>query len=135
MRIRKVYQGNLADNKIVNTASNSQVDTYSCNYLNNNFNEILKCKKVTFNNEWLICHKLYGGGLMVLVPILNPQKSYPTLNITSAEIYTTSGWISVSFIGAQTVTITHLYLRFDGTGLNLTEGNSYLMRLVGTVEV
>lgn len=34
MRIRKVYQGNLADNKIVNTASNSQTNTYSCDYIN-----------------------------------------------------------------------------------------------------
>lgn len=34
MRIRKVYQGNLADNKIVNAASNSQTNTYSCDYIN-----------------------------------------------------------------------------------------------------
>ena len=40
MRIRKVYQGNLADNKIVNTDSNSQTDTYSCDYINGALDEI-----------------------------------------------------------------------------------------------
>lgn len=34
MRIKKIYQGNLPENKIVNTQSNSQTDTYSCNYIN-----------------------------------------------------------------------------------------------------
>lgn len=35
MKIRKKYQGVLPDNKIVNTESNSQTDTYSCDYINN----------------------------------------------------------------------------------------------------
>ena len=35
MRIKKVYQGNLADNLIVNAESNSQTNTYSCDYINN----------------------------------------------------------------------------------------------------
>lgn len=35
MRIRKVYQGNLADNKVVNAASGSQTNTYSCDYIEN----------------------------------------------------------------------------------------------------
>lgn len=34
MRIRKTFQGQLPENKIVNTYSTSQTDTYSCNYLN-----------------------------------------------------------------------------------------------------
>jgi hypothetical protein len=36
MKIKKVYQGNLADNLVVNAASNSQTDAYSCDYINNN---------------------------------------------------------------------------------------------------
>ena len=35
MKIRKIYQGSLPENKILNKNSNSQTDTYSCDYLNN----------------------------------------------------------------------------------------------------
>lgn len=35
MRIKKMYQGNLPENKILNTESTSQTDTYSCDYINN----------------------------------------------------------------------------------------------------
>ena len=34
MKIRKTFAGNLPDNKIVNSKSNSETDTYSCKYLN-----------------------------------------------------------------------------------------------------
>lgn len=34
MKIKKMYQGNVPENKILNTESNSQTDTYSCDYLN-----------------------------------------------------------------------------------------------------
>ena len=35
MKIKKMYQGNVPENKILNTYSDSQTDTYSCDYLNN----------------------------------------------------------------------------------------------------
>lgn len=34
MRIKKTFQGSLPENKILNTQSDSQTDTYSCDYLN-----------------------------------------------------------------------------------------------------
>lgn len=34
MKIRKKFQGTVPDNKILNTNSNSQVDTYSCDKIN-----------------------------------------------------------------------------------------------------
>lgn len=34
MRIKKTFQGALPENKIVNTQSDSQTDTYSCDYIN-----------------------------------------------------------------------------------------------------
>lgn len=34
MRIRKTFQGQLPDNKILNNTSNSETDTYSCKYIN-----------------------------------------------------------------------------------------------------
>lgn len=35
MKIKKIYQGSLPENKILNSRSTSQTDTYSCDYLNN----------------------------------------------------------------------------------------------------
>ena len=37
MRIKKTFQGNLPENTVVNTQSNSQINAYSCEYANNNF--------------------------------------------------------------------------------------------------
>lgn len=34
MRIRKAFQGTVPENKILDTYSTSQTDTYSCNYVN-----------------------------------------------------------------------------------------------------
>lgn len=34
MKIKKMYQGNVPENKILNTYSDSQIDVYSCNYVN-----------------------------------------------------------------------------------------------------
>ena len=35
MRIKKIYQGELPENKILNVQSESATDTYSCDYINN----------------------------------------------------------------------------------------------------
>lgn len=37
MRIRKTFQGEIPENKIVNMKSNSQTDAYSCDFANNTF--------------------------------------------------------------------------------------------------
>ena len=42
MRIKKTFQGELPENKIVNIESNSQTDTYSCDYINNNIKPKIK---------------------------------------------------------------------------------------------
>ena len=34
MKIKKIYQGELPENKILNAQSTSQTDTYSCDYIN-----------------------------------------------------------------------------------------------------
>lgn len=35
MKIKKMFQGEIPENKILNTYSESQTDTYSCDYINN----------------------------------------------------------------------------------------------------
>ena len=72
MRIRKTFQGELPENKIVNIQSNSQTDTYSCDYVNNKFENIdvttggvsgdtlpigsmIPYGKATPPTNWLVC--------------------------------------------------------------------------------
>lgn len=62
MKIKKKFQGSLPENAILNTASNSETDTYSCKYINEKFMKKektdwitlatnLKCRKVGTNVE------------------------------------------------------------------------------------
>ena len=58
MKIKKIYQGELPENKILNAQSTSQTDTYSCEYINNlgvgggeNLDELPIGTRVEFNGE------------------------------------------------------------------------------------
>lgn len=44
MKIKKIYQGELPENKILNTESTSQTDTYSCEYINKTTPKIVSFK-------------------------------------------------------------------------------------------
>lgn len=53
MKIRKTFVGNLPDNKIVNSNSTSETDTYSCKYLNER-NVIVSSEEPTTGEEvWI----------------------------------------------------------------------------------
>lgn len=53
MKIRKTFSGNLPENKIINTNSTSETDTYSCKYLNER-NVIVSSEEPTTGEEvWL----------------------------------------------------------------------------------
>lgn len=53
MKIRKTFAGNLPDNKIINTNSTSETDTYSCKYLNER-NVIVSSEEPTTGEEvWI----------------------------------------------------------------------------------
>ena len=64
MKIKKTFQGELPENKILNTESSSQTDTYSCDYINGmievttNFNGTA----IKFPDGTMICkqRKLFG---------------------------------------------------------------------------
>lgn len=55
MKIKKIYQGELPENKILNAQSTSQTDTYSCEYINNmsfGGGESEKKELVIFGDSW-----------------------------------------------------------------------------------
>ena len=41
MKIKKMYQGNLPENTVVNTQSDSQINAYSCEYANEHFGGVV----------------------------------------------------------------------------------------------
>ena len=47
MKIQKKFQGTIPENKIVNTYSTSQTDTYSCDYVNKKLDGISTKSKMT----------------------------------------------------------------------------------------
>lgn len=57
MRIKKMYQGTVPENKILNTYSDSQTDVYSCDYLNkiSSYSE----EEVKTNATWIDGKPIY----------------------------------------------------------------------------
>lgn len=53
MRIRKTYQTVVPTGKVLNSESNSLNDTYSCAYINNKFNGLIKTGKGTVNSDYI----------------------------------------------------------------------------------
>lgn len=60
MKIKKMFQGNAPENKILNTRSNSQTDVYSCDYANNNFAVNYVDNEVVPTNEYLNGKRIYA---------------------------------------------------------------------------
>lgn len=110
------------------------------NLLQDNIEEAIdskvdKANTITFNNEWVFCHKVAGGGIIMQLPLNNPSKKSINVNITSAQVHL-GGWHDVPFNGVSPIYETCVYLKFDTpTTVTLTEGYSYLMRLKGTVSI
>ena len=116
-----------------NEHSDSTTEGYSANYVNNQISSLKSMgKTVTLNNEWRNAFKPTAGNLTTVIPIKNPTRTAPTLNITSAEVYI-GGWTSCT-VAIQGVTETQVDVRLTPpSGTSLTDGNVYLCRLVGSI--
>lgn len=57
MRIKKVYQGTVPENKILGTYTTSNTDTYSCNYINNC--NTYSTSEVDTGKKWVDNKKIY----------------------------------------------------------------------------
>lgn len=116
-----------------NEYSESTKEGYSTDYLNDQISNLNSMGKVvTLNNEWRNAFKPAAGNLTTIIPINNPTKTTPTLNITSAEIYV-GGWKSCT-VGIQGITETQIDIKLTPpSGTSLTDGNVYLCRLIGSI--
>lgn len=116
-----------------NSYSTSTQDTYSCNYVNN---LVEPCKVVTYDSEWIYGTNPTGlGGMVVDIPIYNPNKKTVTASFTSAQVFDGTSWLN---LGTATVTATyttHVLVSFGTSGLTLDAGKSWLLKLSGSVTV
>lgn len=65
MKIKKMYSGVVPNGKILNQEVNSQIDTYSCSYLNENFDnkldkESVKNSKTESSTDTYSCNYVNG---------------------------------------------------------------------------
>lgn len=117
------------------SASNlNQMQTNIYDYVDEEITEASQTgKTITLNNEWRPAFKASGDSLTTIIPINNPSRVAPTLNITG-EVYTGSSWSNISISNTFSYNETELILRF-GTNVSITNGNVYLIRLTGTITV
>lgn len=77
MRIRKTYQGEIPENKIVNSYSESQTDTYSCDYLNDLHSYSTNETIVGYDdNQKPVYRKVFKGLLASMTVIAENVKDY-----------------------------------------------------------
>lgn len=116
----------------LNSYSSSKVMGYSANYVNGKISDLENVgKTVTFNNEWRNVFKPPAGNLTTVIPINNPTRTAPTINIT-AEIYL-YGWKTCTCSIAY-YTETEICIRLNApSDVSLTDGNVYLCRLIGSI--
>lgn len=82
MKIKKTFQGSLPENKILNTQSNSQTDTYSCDYLNklNTYS-----REETIVGTWLNGEPLYRKVMVFNTEINSESENKFAHNIENAN--------------------------------------------------
>lgn len=83
MRIRKVYQGSLPNGKILSEHSDSQSDTYSCEYINNiggnnNTNVTDNSGKILYENS---------SGSTGTISLVDNISNYNTVDVYYGEMY------------------------------------------------
>lgn len=96
MKIRKAFQGTVPENKILDTHSTSQTDTYSCNYVNSKFEwnylgEKTGTTPITLPSDFneLMVHMFQGG--INKNYVFNFEK---TMLSSTPEYYVQGGYIS-----------------------------------------
>lgn len=101
MRIRKTYQTVVPTGKVLNSESSSLNDTYSCAYINNKFNELIRtgyilvqakrglANPITANvpdgYEFLCWLPIASQGSVIQAYIDNPLNRFASIWLTSGE--------------------------------------------------
>lgn len=95
MKIKKMYQGTVPENKILDTYSNSATDTYSCNYVN------LIGKTITMNSSGGSSQSL---SVNTLTKVTNTTNEYFN-QFTNDEITYSNGEYTINSDNIHTVLV------------------------------
>lgn len=139
MKIQKKFQGTIPENKIMDAYSESNTDTYSCNYINSSkaFAQLYYQNTTTTGGKWSYIAPAVSGGFAVGEGIrydVNNRSIYVSkgsyvrisLDISFADssynyqsdimIYCNGTWYSFKQQGGMDYHITNLILPIDTTG-------------------
>lgn len=99
--------------------------------------DALKIKTITFSNNWFYATKAAGSGrLSLIIPLDNPNRKHPTLNITSAQVFfASSGWEDISNVGIVSVTETFFTMGWATVPEKVENGINYLIRITGSITI
>jgi hypothetical protein len=88
---------------------------------------------VTFNSEWMIALFTDGGGWMIAIPINNPEKKQPTLNLTSKQYYNNGNWNNIETASIRHYNESMVFIYMSG----ITSANNVtaLVSFVGTLTI
>lgn len=81
MKIKKMYQGTVPENKILNTYSDSQTDVYSCDYTNKLSNYSTEEQQI---GTWINNKPLYRK-VLITGAVPNTGASYTEIGISNLE--------------------------------------------------
>lgn len=98
MKIKKMYQGTVPENKILDTYSTSATDTYSCNYVNGL--ETYSTDEVRIGT-WIDGKPIYRRTITTTVPNINNQWAAVVSNITGIDNITKLNGIIVGGDGRK----------------------------------
>lgn len=120
MKIKKTFQGSLPENRILNTDSSSQTDTYSCDYINDVSEEIYSTEEIKIG-KWIDGKPLYRK---VFVNINIPAK--PTTSDAGYAYINLPNNINDIFVKYVTVLVNdnNLLLPFIASDGNIMKINS-----------
>jgi len=119
MKIKKAYQGTVPENKILDTYSASQTDTYSCNYVNENTPKIKKYKITSNTSKFTIDNLNIDEDTMLRVTVI-PINTSSSTNVQLG--------IQINDITSYNSTQTRLYAGGSATGqAGITAGGDYLV--------
>ena len=97
MKIRKAFQGTVPDNKILDTYSTSQTDTYSCNYVNS----------------------------MKLVKEVELTSASGNINIDGLDLASDGGIYEIYFQGKNCSNASGIFMKINGTDSNSSVYQEY----------
>lgn len=114
--IQKKFQGVIPENKILNTFSESQTDTYSCNKINRLFEDVeggSSSEIVSLEEQVIGTDK--DGKTLYKKTILATVNTETAIKYENSNIYRVVDFNAIAYNDANTLKLPHFMIEPDGT--------------------